>query len=227
MIRGLFTLIFASLGHSVGTAAVISSLAIPSGGIVPVSYNNWEASAIASDLEATSQDLQLNAITLRIETVVPNANLFVGVTTSQFFRPKMSEIVASMNVEPLTLNPTLNTVSEVRLLPVDNEPLPILTAGRDYWLVVGITAPDFEQEPHSSGLYRWGYAATDSTANTIVGWSIPSKIATAGTAGVNWSPSNDTPYSFEFEVTPVPEFAHFAGVTGLMALGLALRRRRA
>ena len=226
MIRFFILAIFVCVSHSSKAVIELSTLNIPTDGVVPLGHNLWHATAVGSDLEETTLDLRLDAITLRIETVVPNANLFVGVTTSQFFVPNMSEIVAIMNVDPLILDPVLNTVSEVRLLPSDATPNPILTAGQNYWLVVGVTEPDYEQEDLPTGLYRWSYASLGSPVESIAGWSIPSKIANAGTAGVLWAPSDETPYSFGFEVTAIPEPSVMVCLVGLFALAYVGGRRR-
>ena len=203
MSRYIILVFFFCFSFSAKASVDLSTLNLASDGVVPLGYNLWLASAISSDPETANADLRLDAITLRIKTVVPNANLFVGVTTSEFFVPNMSNVVAIMNVDPLTLDPLLNTLSEVRLVPSAATPNPILTSGQDYWLVVGVTAPDPGQEDLPTGLYCWSYAPPGSPIEGIAGWGIPSKIANAGTAGATWSPSSETPFSFALETTSI------------------------
>lgn len=225
---------FAILGAVACPLPLIAVIAISTAGIPSTdgtaveaaSYNQWHATSIVGDEEEATADLMVEALTLRMQVEVPNQHLFVGITTSSGFRPDMSDVVVVMDVAPLVENPVLGAVADFRLTVNEAEtPVPLLSAGQSYWLVVGATAVDPDETPQT-GLYYWSFANSGAPVEAPSGWSVPSQIATGGTGGSSWVPSGGTPYTFDLEVSEVPEPSCFVFVAAWLSVCVVACSRR-
>ena len=226
--------LIAILGAAICPLPLLAVISISTAGIpstdgtaaVPTSYNQWLATSIMSDDEETTSDLMVEALTLRMQVEVPNQNFFVGIATSAAFRPDMSNVVAVMDVTPLIDNPVLSAVTDFRLTVNETAtPEPILSAGQGYWLVVGATAVDPDETPQT-GLYYWSFANSGSPVEAPSGWSVPSQVAQGGSGGSGWNPVSETPYTFDLELSAVPEPSCFVLVVAAFSLFATMCMRR-
>ena len=196
-------------------------LALPaSDGDAVVSQNQWLASSFISGEEAPAY--RVEALTIRLDCVAANASVFMGITASVNGRPDLSDIRVMFDETPLTVDTHSSGAFSMTLEPDYTFSDPILMSGGDYWLVFGVTSPDWES-PQPAGLYHWSYTTDGGPYAASGGWSVGSAIATGNTGGQNWMPENNTPYLFKLEVSAIPEPS--AAVLLLMA-GVLFGRRR-
>lgn len=205
----------------VTSAATVSTTQLTDAGYDVVTLNTWKGQSFTLSPDAFAG--KIVSVTLKLEVITPNSNLAVFIVgresgsgvpdlAQDFARLDQTTILTGNQPQPVTF--TLN--SGMAANPIE--------PGETYWLVLGMTAPDLEED-NPSGLIRWHYAATqgqDSGAEP--GWSVGTRTAESGTAGQNWSASGQTPYLFEMTATIVPEPATASLI--LPAVLLAFRRRR-
>ena len=197
------------------TAVTVSTLGSPStDGNVAFTYNQWLGSSIISDPGAESMTVE--EITIKFSNSVPNQHLFVGVVGSQGGRPDLNNIFVEMNTAPMNEAP-LNTLTTLSLSPNPEATKQVLSPDETYWLVVGVTSLDLEQDS-SAGLYHWSYANSAGPYDSGQGWRTGNQIATGNTQGQNWSVDTDTPYSFSITFQPIPE----SSTVLIFLLGIAL-----
>ena len=153
--------------------------------------------------DATAEAVTVNQVTLRMAVATPNQHLIVGIAGSKSMRPDTGNILVMMDCTSMNQAP-LGAVQEISLEPVAEDLEAVLEPGETYWLIVGVTQPDMDQTP-SSGLYHWSYATDAGPFDSGRGWRVGDQIATSNTAGQNWAPSNNTPYSFEISLSTIPE----------------------
>ncbi len=186
-----------------------------------VTYQQWLGTSFVADADAEA--VKVDQVTLRISTTTPNQHLIVGITGSKSMRPDLDNILVEMESSSLNQAP-FGTVQTLSLSPIDEDLEVVLNPGETYWLIVGVEAPDVEQTP-SSGLYHWSYASDAGPFDSGRGWRVGDQIATSNTAGQNWTPSNNTPYSFGVSLSAIPEpSATLLCMIG-MAFSMATRRR--
>ena len=189
-------------------------------GDAAVSYNQWLATSFRSGGEASTY--RVESLTVRIDCVVANASVFMGIAGSLNGRPNLEDIRVVFDETALTVPLHSSAAFSLTLEPDPAFGMPVLLPESDYWLVFGVTAPDWDAG-QAGGLYHWSYAATGGPFSTAGGWSIGAAVATGNTGGQNWTPENNTPYLFGLAVTPVPEPA---SLLLILAAGLQLCRRR-
>lgn len=203
------------------SAATLATTNLTDDGYDVVTYNTWKGQSFT--LTPSAHPGNILSVTLQLEVITPNSNLAVFIVgresgsgvpdlAQNFARLDQTSTVSGTLPQPVTF--TLNSAASAN--PIE--------PGNTYWLVVGMTAPDLEED-NPSGLIRWHYAGTqgqDSGAEP--GWSVGTRTAESGTAGQNWSASVQTPYLFEMTAAIVPEPATASLI--LPAALLAFRRRR-
>lgn len=196
--------------------AAISSLGIPSvDRQAAVSYNQWLASSFVASGEASA--VWVDSITVKLACAAPNRHVFLAITGTASGRPDMNDIRVVADAAPLTSPVQLSSVITVTMQPREENGPAVLSPGQQYWVVFGVTQPDWD-EALPSGLFHWSYAASNAGMTSQDGWSITTATATGNTAGQNWSTELSTPYSFSLVLTPVPE----PGVLPFVLSGLVL-----
>lgn len=203
---------------------VVGTLNAPSiDSLDTVSYNQWLASSFSGDEGAPSMKV-LN-VSMKMEIVVPNQFVFVGITSSASQRPNMEDVLVTMDISPLQ-NAAPGTVSTISLSPLANVGNQLLVAGNDYWLVFGVSALDNDQDAAEGGLYRWSYAATSGPYDSVDGWGVKSLVATGNSVGQAWTPDALEPYSFSVSLAPVIDPIPEPQTTVLILLSILLIHSR-
>ena len=199
----------------------VSSLGIPStDGAAAFNYNQWLATSFSAPAEAAA--VRVDSLTVRLDCAAPNQYIFIAITGTVAGRPAMDDIRIVADTAPLTAQLTLHSVVTFTLQPRLDAGPPVLLPGETYWIIAGMTSPDWDQDL-PAGLFHWSYANTSAGTQSQDGWTVGAATATGNTAGQNWSVENGTPYSFSLALTTIPE----PGVPLLAGLALlALPRRR-
>jgi hypothetical protein len=208
------------LGCGGAAAATLSTLSKASTGNDLLTWNTWKGQEFKLDATATSS--QITSVSLRLEILVPNLNFVVRIVGSQGSpgKPNMADIRASLL--PITSLAT-TALATITFEANPSTSYPPLDPESSYWLIAGMTDPDFEQA-NPAGLIRWHYAGTNGQdAGATPGWTLGSQIAYSDTAGGDWFPSAAEPYLFSITATPVPEPT---SLLGAVVLAMQLRRRR-
>lgn len=197
-------------------AIVLSSATCPQSGSTEIGVSQWEAQAFIASPDTES--VIVDALSLRVDVVQPNAHIFVGITTSAAsgFTPDMDNVLIAFDPTPLQSTST-GTTTLTPTTPEPTDPPVLLTVGLQYWIVFGAIAPDYDQDP-ANGLYRWAYAASRDAIIEPDGWSIAANYASSGSQGSHWTQSNGAPYLFSLTMTPVPEPALLPLALALIAL---------
>lgn len=202
---------------------VLGSVDTATAGHVGVSYNAWEAQRIIAAENATP--LFVHELVLSLHVITPNENMGVWIVGEVNNRPDLSNPFIAFDTAPLQ---TPNAYGDsVTLVPKEPYIEILLPKETHFWIVIGATAVD--QESNSAGLYRWLYSSVWPAA-PVEGWQVGTSIATAGTAGDEWTPTaNQAPYKFELTLgsQPVPEPAwSILGAALAVGFMVGLRQRR-
>jgi hypothetical protein len=202
-------------------AATLSTLSLADAGYDIISWNTWKGQSF--HLGSQSPVSLVDSLTLKLEVVVPNANMVLRVlgNTPGTNTPDTTNIRGEFRpAHPMNAGTAVVLVTFERDA---QQTFPPLEADGTYWLVAGMTAADDDQiQP--AGVVRWHYAATHPAAPaSSQQWGVGQQVAFSGTAGSAWSSTVETPFLFDLTASPIPE----PGSTLLLAAaGLLLNRRR-
>ena len=183
------------------------------------SHNQWLATSFIGGDSANA--VTAEGVEIKLRVLAPNQHLFVGIVGEASERPDLSNVLVEFDSAPVNAAP-FNTVTTLSLAPTSATRNTVLQPDATYWLVVGATASDHE-EHRPAGLYHWSYSTSNGPFESGQDWAVGSQIATGNTAGANWQPSTNTPYSFGISLRPIPE-PTTASLLILSISGILLRR---